>query len=289
MKHPHPLVSICIPAFKCDAFIEPTVQSALSQTHPNIEIKISVDGPERSPVLDRLSGLPDIQVVYQTKHLGWVENTNAALSLAKGDFFMVLPHDDRIAPTYVESCLKLLTENPDAFATTSYIEAVDIDKKHREIWQFNSISGTSQQRFTELIKNRYNGYFYRALMRRNPSDWENLKMLPNGSSNFCCDTTWMFQQAQFGELLAVPEVFYFKTLSETTEHTGWGNLSKRTLRKAWREHCRQIAQILEKQYPSIPGWKNMLKIRRDPSSVKEAPDYIKPLFWARSLKSTFGL
>ena len=43
----HPLVSIIIPCYNCEKWVQQAVQSCLNQTYPNIEIIVIDDGSDR--------------------------------------------------------------------------------------------------------------------------------------------------------------------------------------------------------------------------------------------------
>ena len=117
-----PLVSICVPAYKSQDFIQDTIQSALDQTVDDVEIIISNDGGHITPNIERFRKNRNIKIFNLSKRNGWVANSNFVLSQARGEYFMILPHDDLLRPQYLEACLDVLRKDQDVFAAYSDIE-----------------------------------------------------------------------------------------------------------------------------------------------------------------------
>ena len=113
----NPLVSVCIPAYQAESFIDRTLDCARSQTHENLQIIVSVDASDDATVdRCRSHALGDnrVTVIEQVSRLGWSQNVNAALEAVRGEYFFVYFHDDLIEPTYVERLLRALEARPDA-------------------------------------------------------------------------------------------------------------------------------------------------------------------------------
>jgi len=104
-------VSICIPTYQAEEFIQRTIDCARNQSYQNLEILISVDkSSDRTATICEENAKidPRIQVEVQKQRLGWSQNTNAALSMSESEYFFVYFHDDIIDPAYVECLLTAL-------------------------------------------------------------------------------------------------------------------------------------------------------------------------------------
>jgi hypothetical protein len=123
--------------------------------------------------------------------------------------------------------------------------------------------------------NLYNGYSYRALMRRQPEHWDRLRMLPNPPTNFCADSTWILQQASFGELRRVPLNLYWKGQPPTSVHAKWPRIPPRQLHEAWTRHCTQMGQIARTMVSDAALIAELVAHRLDARRVAEAPGFLK--------------
>jgi glycosyltransferase involved in cell wall biosynthesis len=115
-----PAVSLCIPAWQAEAFIEETLGYARIQTYPNLRILVSVDAcDDRTLELCHRVAATDsrIQVFSHRERLGWAGNVNFLLAQVDTPFFFFLWHDDIIAPHFIERLANGLIETPQAMST----------------------------------------------------------------------------------------------------------------------------------------------------------------------------
>ena len=111
-----PLVSIVIPAFRSD-FFATCLDSALAQTHRNLEILILDDSP--SGEIEKIAGKylrRDARIVYRrnTPPLGEPDNLTQGIRLARGEFIKPLYDDDTLEADAVERLLGAFRAMPDA-------------------------------------------------------------------------------------------------------------------------------------------------------------------------------
>jgi len=97
------LVTIAIPTYNRKDYLRLAVESALAQTHKEIEILIS-DNASTDGTASYLRGLhdPRIVIIEQPTNLGMVGNFNACLTNARGEFFLMLSDDDVLKPHAIE-------------------------------------------------------------------------------------------------------------------------------------------------------------------------------------------
>ena len=98
------LVSIIVPIFMVEEYLDECIQSIVSQTYSNLEIILVDDGS--------LDGCPQkcdewarkdrrIRVIHKPNG-GLSSARNAGLDIAKGDYIAFVDSDDYIIPDYVE-------------------------------------------------------------------------------------------------------------------------------------------------------------------------------------------
>lgn len=100
----NPLISIIIPVYKVEAFIEDCVNSLLRQTYGNFEAIVISDGsPDKSIELARTLTQGDDRFVFieQVNH-GVAATRNLGLDTATGDYIFFVDPDDFLVPEALE-------------------------------------------------------------------------------------------------------------------------------------------------------------------------------------------
>ncbi len=105
----NPLVSILIPAYNHENWIAESIQSALAQTWPNIEIIVVNDGSTDRTAEIAKSFVPKIKVV-STENRGLSAAVNTAYRHCSGDYIQELDADDLLLPDKIERQLRALRE-----------------------------------------------------------------------------------------------------------------------------------------------------------------------------------
>ncbi|WP_372638274.1 glycosyltransferase family 2 protein, partial [Cohnella sp.] len=100
------LVSVVIPIYNGQRYIEETVRKVLDQTYSEIEIICIIDGTnDESGSILRRFGDPRIEILEQ-ENRGATYTRNRGLSLAKGEFILFLDQDDVIHPEFIERTVR---------------------------------------------------------------------------------------------------------------------------------------------------------------------------------------
>jgi glycogen synthase len=110
-----PLVSVVVPYYRLDEYVEATVDSVLAQTHERVEVVIVNDGSLRDEDA-QVYGLAErddrVQVVTQANR-GLSAARNFGVRHASGDYVLPLDADDVILPGFLERCLDPLERDKD--------------------------------------------------------------------------------------------------------------------------------------------------------------------------------
>lgn len=88
-----PLVSIVISIFNGETYARQAIESALDQTYPRKEILVVNDG-STDRTAEILSSIESKIIRIDQKNRGLGASRNAAIQIAKGDYFAFLDHDD---------------------------------------------------------------------------------------------------------------------------------------------------------------------------------------------------
>lgn len=104
----NPLVSIVIPVYNGENFLEEAIESALAQTYKNIEIIVVNDGS--SDNTDAICKKYKDKIRYFKKENGGVASAlNLAIDKMQGEYFSWLSHDDLYFPQKIENQINFLS------------------------------------------------------------------------------------------------------------------------------------------------------------------------------------
>ena len=108
-----PLISILVPIYNTNPqFFEDMIESVRMQTYENWELCIANASPDNQVLSDILKKKQDsrIKVINVPENKGIAQNTNAALSIAKGEYIGLLDHDDMLAEDTLFEVVKLIND-----------------------------------------------------------------------------------------------------------------------------------------------------------------------------------
>lgn len=125
------LVSIVMPSYNCEKYIEASIKSVLSQTYTNWELLI-VDDCSQDNTLKIIESFADkrIQLFVNEHNSGAAISRNIALAKAKGKWIAFLDADDIWLTTKLEEQLTFMVNKEYHFSFTDYRVSIDgsIDK-----------------------------------------------------------------------------------------------------------------------------------------------------------------
>jgi len=113
----YPLVSVIIPAYNAEKFLEEAINSVLNQTYPNMEI-IVIDDGSTDNTKSKVLSFKNIRYIYQ-KHSGIAEARNRGIENAEGEYIAFLDADDLWMPHKTEIQLNFLLKNPEYAAVST--------------------------------------------------------------------------------------------------------------------------------------------------------------------------
>ena len=120
-----PLVSVVIPSYNHEKYIQAAVDSVLSQTYHNLELIVIDDGSTDNS-LEILGRVRDRRYrLIQQENRGAHNAINRGLALADGQYLAILNSDDRYKPERLHYCVDFLAANPEVDLVATYIELID--------------------------------------------------------------------------------------------------------------------------------------------------------------------
>ena len=164
-----PLVSIGLPVYNGEKYLESALHSLVNQTYVNFELIICDNAStDATPDICLKYARSDPRVRYfrNETNIGGANNHNLSFKYAKGKYFRWVAHDDLLAPDLIEKCVRVLEKDPSIVLCCS--DCMLIDEWSAPIETYACVSGSSPdifERFVQLTGPHYCYEIY-GLMRR---------------------------------------------------------------------------------------------------------------------------
>ncbi len=142
-------ISIIIPVYGVEAYLERCLDSVCNQSYTNLEIILVDDGsPDRCPVLcDEWAARDGRITVIHKKNGGLSDARNAGIEVATGDYLLFVDSDDYVAPTM---CERLLDAAQEAKADIAMCGFYWMYPDHKEIQEIVMDDGAVVERASIL-------------------------------------------------------------------------------------------------------------------------------------------
>jgi glycosyltransferase involved in cell wall biosynthesis len=123
-----PRVSIGMPVYNAEEFIEDALVSILDQTFGDFEVVISDNCSEdRTGAICEAFAAKDERIRYfrTGRNVGIVRNFNLTFQLSRGTYFKWAAHDDVLAPEYLETAVAVLDRDPSVVLAAPAVALID--------------------------------------------------------------------------------------------------------------------------------------------------------------------
>ncbi|MEK0084513.1 glycosyltransferase family 2 protein [Benzoatithermus flavus] len=199
-------MSIGLPVFNGENFLEDAARSVLAQTFDDLELVICDNAStDRTGEIARDLAASDPRVRYfrNERNLGAAPNYNRTWHESRGEYFKWLSHDDRLTPTYVEATVTALDAAPDAVLCNSVVDYID---EHGIVFAtYDSDLGAASgpdpaARFAAMVLRSHSCVDFFGMTRRRAMEGSLLHASFHGA-----DRAFLAQMALRGRLLQLPE------------------------------------------------------------------------------------
>lgn len=158
----YPLITISIPIYNCEKYIERSINSVLNQTYTNIEILLVDDkGNDNSlNIVKRIqSQHPEkIRIIEHETNQGLSIVRNTGIDKAKGKYLFFLDGDDEIVSNCIEELYKLITETNTTMAVGEILAKNTFKNTEYKIFPFIH-SHTVFKDNTDVLEGFCNAYW----------------------------------------------------------------------------------------------------------------------------------
>lgn len=134
----NPRVSIIVPAYNAEKYLDRTLESILCQTWSNLEV-IVVDDASSDHTADIISSYAEkdsrIHVLHKKVNEGVSFARNDALALTTGEYLMFVDSDDWIDPETCEQAVRTIQQHRADVVMWSYIREGQNDSRPKQIFE----------------------------------------------------------------------------------------------------------------------------------------------------------
>ncbi len=219
-----PTVSIVIPVYNGQNFLEETIHSAFNSDYSPLEVIVVNDGSTDNSLqvaMSLLKQYSDLEIIDQ-ENGGVASARNTGIKKASGKYILPLDGDDLIDSSYISRSVEILEENEKVKVV--YCQARKFNEKGSKSWNLKPFSRNALA--------RDNMIFVSALFRK--SDWqkvggfsEDMKM---GREDW---EFWIKMLKDGGEVVQLPFVGFHYRLTQNSKRKRTGTDQKKRERIAY--------------------------------------------------------
>lgn len=204
------LISIIVPVYNVEEYLEKCVESIINQTYKNIEIILVDDGAtdNSGKICDELGKKDDRIIVIHKANGGLSDARNAGLKIAKGEYIGFVDSDDYIAEDMFETLYNLNKKYNSEISIVSYYEiykgrviGVRDSKNLEELTKLEAIREL-------LIDTNIQSYAWNKLFKKELFD--GLEFPTNKNFEDIATTLLLFEKANKVVLLEDPKYYYVR-------------------------------------------------------------------------------
>ena len=215
-----PLISVIVPVYKCEEYIEACVDSILNQTFSDFEIILVDDGsPDNSgKICDELAEKYNRITVLHQENQGQAAARNNGVKIARGEWLCFVDGDDSVHPRMFEALYNAVTRNSVKVAMCSAVQ----DKKIPDDFyddkdiEFETLE-MNEDNFLNLCKNEKYYYWIVCGKLIHKSIYEKYPLtegrIYEDNAVVC---KWLYE-AKKVTLTVAPLYFYYVNTSGTTK------------------------------------------------------------------------
>lgn len=165
------MVSILIPALNAGQWIRQSIDSALAQTYPRVEVLVVDDG-STDDTLDILRSYGTRIRVFAGPHAGGNPARNRLLELASGEWLQYLDADDYLLPHKISSQMQHVKDHPDLDMVYSPVILREEETGSEKVLAMDENSDLSLHYIRWHVLNT-NGFLWRRSSLLTVGGWKN--------------------------------------------------------------------------------------------------------------------
>jgi glycosyltransferase involved in cell wall biosynthesis len=168
MSDPAPLISVIVPAYRHEDFVEECLRSVFEQTHRPVELIVIDDAsPDATfEVIQRVTAEAPFPVTVRRndRNLGLCATLNRALTLARGEYVCFVASDDALSPEKLSTQAKFLAATSDDVGACES-DMLLIDRVGRPIRHFSCKPAGGEVDYVRLLQMKDNAFLQACLFK----------------------------------------------------------------------------------------------------------------------------
>lgn len=220
MNHSPPRVSVGLPVYNGDEYLEKAIDSLLAQTYDNFELIITDNAStdRTADICQRYAAMDHrVRYIRNKQNIGVANNHNYCFELARGEYFRWAAHDDICAPQLLEKCVAVLDRDPSVVLCYTQTVSIDDDGDFMSVTSLNrATSARAVLRFKDLaFRNDYCEPTY-GLIRADVLRKTRMERNYTGS-----DRVMLCEIGFQGKFYEIPEPLFSKRHHAKNEYVDW--------------------------------------------------------------------
>lgn len=211
MSNSKPHVSIGLPVFNGEKYLEEALDSILAQSYTGFELIISDNAStDHTQQICRAYAAKDSRIRYyrNENNLGATRNFNRVFELSSGEYFKWVAHDDVLAPEFLARCINVLTQNKSIVLCHSKTSLINEHGTLIGKYDYNVRIDSSKphERFGDLISMRNNAWVLIFGLIRSSA----LRMTQLIGRYIGSDRNLLAEISLIGRMYEIPDYLFFR-------------------------------------------------------------------------------
>ena len=280
MSTRRPRVSIGLPVFNAERFVEQSLKSLTEQTYGDFELVISDNAStDRTEQICRDYAAGDRRITYcrNEKNIGGPRNFNQVFERCHGEYHKWSTADDYWHPTVLEKCVDVLDRSPEV--VLCYPKTTLVNERNEFISQYEDNlhlqDSSPNKRFMQLLDtiglcNAHLGVIRRQALKRTALIGDQLQS----------DVHLLAELTLYGRFYLLPEFLFFRRFHPGS--SSWERSSK--------QHQLEYYDPAHQTYFGMHTWRKYIKlftaVQRSPIRMKDKLELFgylgRSMRWGRS-------
>ena len=236
-----PLVSVLIPCYNCEEYVEEAVMSIIKQTYSNLEILVIDDGStdNTKTILQRLAQKDSrIRYIKNEENLKLIKTLNKGLDLCNGKYIARMDADDISLPTRIEKQVNFLETHPEIGVVGTYIQIFGVRKS---VWKMDTKDKYIRAHLFCNSSFAHPSVMMRTSILRDNHLYYNTDYPHAEDYKLWCDI------AQYTKLANIPEILLFYRINENQVSNKYNKEQKETAQRIREEYINDF--LAERNVP----------------------------------------